>query len=415
MKAEILTIGDEILLGQIVNTNATFISRKLVKIGIDPRWITVVGDSEEEILNALKIAFARADVLVVTGGLGPTHDDITKYAVAKFFNSPIILNADLYEKLRKRFAERGRVMPEVNRNQAEVPQKATILPNLIGTAPGLLFRESGKFCFILPGVPAEMERLLQDAVIPFLSIHASSEKSCLSYETLRTTGIFESKLMEKLGDIQPILRRVKLAFLPHYYGVDLRLTVKSASKAECEERLREAEKLIRAAIDSYIYGVDDETLEQKVAELLVKVDARVAVAESCTGGLLSHKLTNVPGSSGYFLGGVVAYSNFAKMTVLGVQADTLRQFGAVSGQTAKEMAEGVRNLLKADFGLSTTGIAGPTGGTEEKPVGLVYIGFSDGTTPTAKKLIFTNDRLANKERSSYAALELLRRYLKKII
>jgi len=248
-----------------------------------------------------------------------------------------------------------------------------------------------------------------------LSAHASSEKNCLSYKTLRTTGIFESKLMEKLGDLQPIQRLVSLAFLPHYYGVDLRLTVKSSSKTDCTERLREAEKLIRGRIDSYIYGVDDETLEQKVAELLVKANARVAVAESCTGGLLSHKLTNVPGSSGYFLGGVVAYSNSAKMTVLGVQANTLRQFGAVSEQTAKEMAEGVRNLLKADFGLSTTGIAGPSGGTKEKPVGLVYIGFSDGTSITAKKLIFTNDRLANKERSSYAALELIRRHLQKII
>ena len=415
MKAELLTIGDEILLGQIVNTNAVFISRKLVKIGIDPRWITVVGDSEGEILDALKIAFARADVLVVTGGLGPTNDDITKYTVAKFFNSPIVLNTDLYEKLQKRFTERGRVMPEVNRNQAEVPQKATILPNPIGTAPGLLFQESGKFCFVLPGVPAEMERLLQGSVIPFLSAHASSEKNCLSYKTLRTTGIFESKLMEKLGDLQPIQRLVSLAFLPHYYGVDLRLTVKSSSKTDCTERLREAEKLIRGRIDSYIYGVDDETLEQKVAELLVKANARVAVAESCTGGLLSHKLTNVPGSSDYFLGGVVAYSNSAKMDVLGVQANTLRQFGAVSEQTAKEMAEGVRNLLKADFGLSTTGIAGPSGGTKEKPVGLVYIGFSDGTSITAKKLIFTNDRLANKERSSYAALELIRRHLQKII
>jgi len=415
MKAEILTIGDEILLGQIVNTNATFISRKLVKIGIDPRWITVVGDSEEEILNALKIAFTRADVLIVTGGLGPTHDDITKYAVAKFFNSPIVLNAGLYEKLRKRFAERGRVMPAVNRNQAEVPQKATILPNPIGTAPGLLFRESGKFCFVLPGVPAEMERLVQDSVIPFLSTHAPSEKSCISYKTLRTTGIFESRLMETLGDLQPIQQFAKLAFLPHYYGVDLRLTVKSSSKKECERRLREAEKLIRGKIDSYIYGEDDETLEQKVAELLFKTNARVATAESCTGGLLSHKFTNVPGSSNYFLGGVVAYSNSAKMKVLGVQADTLRQFGAVSEQTAKEMAEGVRNLLGADFALSTTGIAGPTGGTKDKPVGLVFIGFSDGTTITAKKLIFTSDRLANKERSSYAALELLRRHLQKII
>ncbi|NOY79019.1 MAG: competence/damage-inducible protein A [Calditrichaeota bacterium] len=415
MKAEILTIGDEILLGQIVNTNATFISQKLVQLGVDPRWITVVGDSETEILDALKIAFTRADVLVVTGGLGPTHDDITKYAVAKFFNSPIVFNKDLFERLRKGFAERGWVMPAVNRNQAEVPQKATILPNPIGTAPGLLFEESGKVCFVLPGVPAEMERLIQDSVIPFLRTHSSSEKSCLSYKTLRTTGISESRLVEKLGDLQPIQQLVRVAFLPHYYGVDLRLTVRDSSKEACERRLRKAERLIRSRIDLYIYGENDETLEQKVAELLFKMHATIAVAESCTGGLLSHKLTNVPGSSAYFLGGVVAYSNSAKMAVLGVQAETLRQFGAVSEQTAKEMAEGVRTLLGADFALSTTGIAGPTGGTKEKPVGLVFIGFSDGTTTTAKKFIFSNDRLANKERSSYAALEFLRRHIQKII
>ena len=415
MKAEILTIGDEILLGQITNTNATYISQSLLRTGVDPRWITTVGDSEKEILDALKIAYKRADVIIITGGLGPTHDDITKYAVARFFDSNIVLNSDLYEKLKIRFAERGRVMPQVNRNQAEVPEKAAILPNPIGTAPGLLFQESGKFCFVLPGVPAEMKQLFQQAVVPFLSKHGTGGRTCISYKTLRTTGIFESKLMEVLGNIQEIQQFARLAFLPHYCGVDLRLTVKSTSSEDCKKRLKTAEEFIRSKINSYIYGEDGETLEEKVADYLFRLKKRVAVAESCTGGLLAHKFTNVPGSSDYFLAGVVAYSNSAKMKILGVNPETLRQFGAVSEETAKEMAEGVRSLVGSDFGLSTTGIAGPAGGSKEKPVGLVYIGFSDGTTISARKFIFTNDRLANKERSSYAALETLRRYLQKII
>ncbi|GBD93723.1 nicotinamide-nucleotide amidohydrolase PncC [bacterium BMS3Abin05] len=415
MKAEILNIGDEILLGQIANTNAMFISRSLVKAGVVLRWITVVGDSKEEILQSLKTAFRRADVVIITGGLGPTHDDVTKYAVSEYFGSPIVFNPELYGKLIKRFEERGLKMPEVSRNQAEVPAKARILPNPLGTAPGLHFEESGKHCFVLPGVPAEMRRIVEDSIVPFFLKHTGGARSCLRYKTLRTTGIFESRLMEMLGDVREIEQFAKLAFLPHTAGVDLRLTVMSRSHEDCRQRLERAEALVRNKVNRYIFGEDDDTLEERVAALLFKQKRTIAAAESCTGGLLSHKLTNVPGSSNYFLGSVIAYSNEVKMNVLGVSSQTLEQFGAVSESTAKEMAEGVRNRLGADFGLSTTGIAGPGGGTPEKPVGLVYIGFSDGTAIAAKKFIFTNDRLANKERSSAAALDYLRRHLLKII
>ncbi len=415
MKAEILNVGDEILLGQIVNTNATFLSKALVRVGVEPKWITVLGDSREAILGALKIAFQRADVLILTGGLGPTHDDVTKYAVAEFFHSPLKVDPTLFQKLKKRFEERGRPMPEINRNQAEVPTKATVLPNPIGTAPGLLFEKRNKLCFVLPGVPMEMKRLTEESVVPILRQRQKSGGTCLRFKTLRTTGIFESKLADVLGDVRAIEQYAKLAFLPHFSGVDLRLTVQSESETDCAERLRKAEEQIRAKVNSYIYGEDDETLEEKVAELLFRTGQTVSVAESCTGGLVSHKLTNVPGSSRYFDRAVVSYSNRAKIENLGVSPATLEQFGAVSEETAREMAEGVRKLAGTDWGLSTTGIAGPGGGTPEKPVGLVYIGLAGTTGTTVRRFIFTTDRLANKERATYAALELLRRNLLKII
>ncbi len=415
MKAEIVNVGDEILLGQIVNTNATFLSKALVSAGIEPKWITVLADDREAILNGLKIALKRADVVVVTGGLGPTHDDLTKYAAAEFFQSPLKINPDIYEGLKRRFEERGRPMPEVNRNQAEVPTKATILSNPIGTAPGLLFEKDGKLCFILPGVPREMERMTRESVLPILARRFEKKRTCLRFKTLRTTGIFESKLMEVLGDVQKIEQVAKVAFLPHFYGVDVRLTVKSNSDSECEERLKKAEALVRARVERYIYGVDEDTLEQKVAELLFQTKQTVAVAESCTGGLLSHKLTNVPGSSDYFDRAVISYSNRSKIENLGVSPHTLEQFGAVSEETAREMAEGVRKMAGTNWGLSTTGIAGPGGGTAEKPVGLVYIGLSGEEESTVRRFIFTTDRLANKERAAYAALEILRRRLLKFI
>ncbi len=415
MKAEIVNVGDEILLGQIVNTNATFLSQALVNAGVEPRWITVLGDSREDILNGLEVAFRRADVVLITGGLGPTHDDVTKYAVAEFFQSPLTIDPELYEKLKRRFEARGRPMPEVNRNQAEVPVKATVLPNPAGTAPGLFFEENGRLCFVLPGVPMEMRRLTEESVLPILTQKLKNKGACLRFKTLRTTGIFESKLMEVLGDVAAVEKFASLAFLPHFFGVDLRLTVKSNSASECEKRLQQAENLIRAKVGKYIYGEDNETLEEKVAELLFRTKQTVAVAESCTGGLVSHKLTNIPGSSEYFDRAIVSYSNQAKMENLGVSPQTLEQFGAVSEQTAREMAEGVRQMAGTDWGLSTTGIAGPGGGTAEKPVGLVYIGLSGERETVVRRFIFTNDRLANKERAAYAALELLRRNLLKII
>jgi len=409
MKAEILSIGDELLIGQVVNTNASYIGQKLTALGFDVKWITTVGDDQEELRKVLDAAFQRADVIIATGGLGPTHDDVTTKAVAEFFGARLVLKPEILDRIGRVFERRGLEMPKVNEAQAYVPDNAQLIDNRVGTAPGLMFERQGKYLFVLPGVPQEMKAMMEETVLPFLKSKGAGQAILMT--TLRTVGLPESMLYEKIGDIAALEQLVSVAFLPTRGGVDVRLTARGADEEECRQRLEEAENRIRKRAGEYIYATGDEGLEQVVAHLLFEKKLTLAVAESCTGGLLAHRLTNIPGSSEYFERGIIAYSNRAKRELLGVPAEVIDTHGAVSAESAVAMAEGVRRVAETHIGISITGIAGPTGGTPEKPVGLVYIGYADAATRFAQKHIFTTERLLNKERSAQAALEILRRRL----
>ncbi len=409
MRAEIISIGDELLTGLTVNSNGAFIGEKLAGLGYDVRWITTVGDNEEDLTHALSQAYQRASVVIVTGGLGPTHDDITMSVVARFFNSGIVFKEEILKKIEARFHKMGRKMSPANRGQAEVPEKAETIENAIGTAPGLLFKQEGRQFFIMPGVPAEMRRMMEKSVLPILESQGSGR--IMRSKMLRTVGIPESDLYEMIRTVPEIFPDIKLSFLPQAPGVVIRLVVTGASVEACDEKLAKGCDMIREKVGIFIYADADISLENVVAEWLLRKHWTIAVAESCTGGLISHKLTNVPGSSNYFNRGVVAYSNEAKMQILGVPEEILLKHGAVSSETAIAMAEGVRRISGTDIGLSTTGIAGPGGATISKPVGLIYMGYADGTRSLSEKHHFGKDRKWNKLRSAVTALDLVRRVL----
>lgn len=410
MVIEIVTVGDELLVGLVVNTNASYLGKRLTANGFEVKWMTTVGDDPATLKEAIANAMSRADIVILTGGLGPTPDDITRNVAAEFFESGFIYKPEILERLKQAFAARGIKMAAVNEVQAQVPEKARIIDNPVGTAPGLLFEKDGKQCFILPGVPSEMKAMCEATVFPMLKGRGQT----ILQKTIRTTGIAESTLFERLGDIKILEALAKVAFLPKSAGVDIRLTVQGNDPVACEIRLTKALQIVRENAGGFIYAYDDGDLEDVVAQLFFATKKTIAVAESCSGGLLANRLTNVSGSSAYFERGVVAYSNRAKMEILGVPADFIEKFGAVSAECAVAMAEGVRRISGADLGVSTTGIAGPTGGTPEKPVGLVYIGFAKAGESYSKHMQFINDRITNKERTVQAALNLLRKELGQI-
>ena len=406
IQAEIISVGDELLTGIVTNTNAAYIGQKLTEFGYQVSWITTVGDDEEKLISVLEQAYNRASLIIITGGLGPTHDDVTKRVVSKFFDSKIIFKPDLLSKIEERFRKMDKKMAEVNREQAEVPEKAELIENELGTAPGFVFIKNERTFFVLPGVPSEMKGMMEKSVLPRLKNEKGRVAVCS--KLLLTTGIVESDLYQRVKNLPDEFPDVKLAFLPKVSGVVIRLM---AYGLFCKENLLQVETLIRKKVGKFIYGENDTTIEKVVADLLSKKKLTIAVAESCTGGLVSHKLTNVPGSSNYFNRGVVAYSNRAKIEILGVPEKTIKTHGAVSPDTALAMAEGVKHISETDIGLSTTGIAGPGGGTPAKPVGLVYIGYVDNKRSFFEEHHFTRDRWWNKERSAVTALDLVRRVL----
>ncbi len=408
MTAEIISIGNELLNGKTVNTNATYIAQQLYKIGVAISWIQTIGDDAEAIRQALKLALQRADVVLVTGGLGPTHDDITKKTVAEFFNKRLVFREDLLEKVRERFARRGIKMPEINRNQALVPEDVRLMDNPVGTALGMIFEKEGKFTFVMPGVPREMQAMLEDSVIPFL--RERCQECRVEVNLFRTTGIPESSIYERIEKDLPDFSSYEIAFLPKFTGVDVRV-IRRGRDITDQEKFERFTRMLYEKIGNFIYTTEDKELEEVVGELLREQQKTISVAESCTGGLVQDKITDVPGSSDYFMGGMVTYSNEAKMKFLGVKDESLRQYGAVSEVVAKEMAAGVRQAVGTDIAVSTTGIAGPTGATPTKPVGLVYVGLASADRVMARKFLFGNDRRINKERAAQAALDLVRRYL----
>ena len=415
MQATVLTIGDELLIGQVRDTNAAWLGEQLTLAGAVLRRMATVGDDEQALQSELRRSLSESDLVVATGGLGPTRDDKTRRAVADLFGAELVLREDILDEIRARFARRGRAMPESNRSQAMIPAGFEALPNLAGTAPGL-WREirrgeaAGSMLALLPGVPHEMQRLFTEEVLP--RVRRRGGLQVIAHRTLRTAGIGESALQEAAGDLSGMLSEtLRLAWLPGLGGVRLRITAFGDQRDEAEERVAELEARLRERVGHYIYGANDETLEEVVGQMLRERGLTVAVAESCTGGYVAHTLTNVPGSSDWMAGGVVAYANRAKVDALGVSPGAFRRHGAVSENVAAQMADGVRRRLGADLGLSTTGVAGPSGGTPEKPVGTVWIGYADTGGASARRLQLAQDRLLNKRLAAAALLDHVRKKL----
>jgi nicotinamide-nucleotide amidase len=410
LKAEIISIGDELLIGQVINSNQAHIAEKLNTVGVFSDRMTTVGDNEGEILDSFRTALATHDIVTVTGGLGPTHDDITRAVVCKFFNTDLVVNHEALENVKRIFARRHMPPRKVNEDQALVPRDCTVIQNRLGTAPGYFFERSGKFFFVMPGVPYEMKAMMDDFVLPFLK--KQNTGLVIRHLTLKTTGIPESFLAEQIGDVNALFppnSGTSLAFLPSPLGVRLRITTKAQSADEAEQRILDIETKIRAQVEKYIYATDDIELEEILGKLLKEQKLTIAIAESCTGGLIADRITNISGSSEYFERGMITYSNHSKMHELGVPSDYIKLHGAVSRQVAEAMAFGIRTKANTDIGLSTTGIAGPTGGSTEKPVGLVFIGYSDKNETLAMQFTFGGERRLIKERTAQAALELVRR------
>ena len=403
MNIALITIGNELLAGFTVNTNAAWIGNHVIQTGGNIVWHQTIGDSKEEIHVSLNQIPKDINAVIITGGLGPTHDDVTAHALYKYANDIPVFDEKYWQYLQDKLAKRNLKLPEINRNQSMKPVKGTIIPNPIGSARGLHFQVEGRDLFVLPGVPREMKAMMESTVLPWI---ADQSAGGLTVRTIRTTGIMESGLAEKIGDIVDALAdEIKIAFLPQFTGVDIR--VSSTDKDAVDQKVYE----INVQAGKYIYGYDNDQLEEKVGQLLNANNLSISTAESCTGGLVGHRLTNVSGSSDYYLGGIVSYSNSVKENNLGVAIETLNKHGAVSYETAIEMAENVRSKLDSDLGLAITGIAGPRGGTDEKPVGLTYIALANGKDTMVKEFRFLTERILNKNASCQAALNMVRLYL----
>ena len=404
MNAALITIGNELLSGFTVNTNASWIGLELGKIGIEITVHHTIQDNKRDIIFELEKLSKKASAVIVTGGLGPTHDDVTASAFYSYFDDSPVFDEEYWNDLTDRFSKINYKIPDVNRNQAMKPQKGEVIQNELGSARGLYFKKGGCHIFALPGVPKEMKAMINDSVIPILKDQITNP---LITRTIRTTGIPESALAEKINEkIKIDYSQCSVAFLPKLTGVDIRLSCRNI------KIIQDIEEILTPVIEKYVYGYDDVSLEEVVGNRLRELGLTLATAESCTGGLLGHRITGVSGSSDYYLGGVVSYNNKAKMELLGVKKQTLEKFGSVSEETVREMAQGVKSLFKTDLGISISGIAGPTGGSPEKPVGLIYIGLSSEKEVTIKKFNFFRDRDSNKRISSQVALNMIRLALK---
>lgn len=419
MNAAVISIGDELLIGQVINTNASYLSAKLLEIGIPVEKVITLPDDEKEILQGFKSVFSEYDVTIVTGGLGPTHDDITLKCISEFFKSKLIRDEKVLKHVKSIFKRRKMPMPDINYEQALIPDVSIAFENT-GTAPGILIDKENKIFCAMPGVPREMKYITENSLVPYLvkKYKKRKDRRVIIHKTLHTIGISESLLYQKTGDVNEITLKknnfeIGLAFLPSNYETRLRVMAKANSIQTAQRELNKAIEKLKSRVGKYIYSYDESLLHKVIGDLLRKKKLTIAAAESCTGGLISSKITDVSGSSDYFLDSVVSYSNQSKINLLGVKKSTLKKYGAVSKQTAIEMAEGIRRRSGADIGISTTGIAGPTGGTKNKPVGLIWIGYSDKNVSFAKDFYFTKDRLRNKEVMSKMALEILRRQLLK--
>jgi len=408
VKAEIIAVGDELLYGQIVDTNSHWISQELDLIGVKVIHRTTVGDDREAMLASFRAAEQRADIVLITGGLGPTSDDLTKPLLAEYFNSPIILVPEALEDVRLFFEKRGRQLTELNSLQAHLPANCTYVRNEVGTAPGMWFVENGAVWMSMPGVPHEMKKLMTDFVLPELK--KRFDLPVIYHKVLKTVGIGESWLASLISEWEKRLpEHIKLAYLPSLGEVKLRLTAIGRDHAQMASEVGEQIEKVLPLISQYLYGLDKESLPEVIGKLLKNKNKTLALAESCSGGYISHLITGIAGSSSYFNGSIVPYHNRFKVAALGVKEETLSTTGAVSEETVREMAKNVRQKFDADFGLSVSGIAGPSGGSEEKPVGTVWLAcdFEGGTV--TKKLQLSNERGINIQYTAVYALDLLRK------
>ena len=411
INAEIITIGDEILIGQIVDSNSAWMAKQLNNIGINVFQITSVSDNEQHIINAINESRSRAEIILMTGGLGPTKDDITKNTLCRYFNSKLVFDEKAYAQVVQRFKMFGKDVTPVNRKQAELPVNCTPLYNLLGTASGMWFEKNEKVLISLPGVPYEMKAIMEQDVIPRLK--KQFKLPFIFHRTILTQGAGESFLADLISEWESNLpTQIKLAYLPSPGMVKLRLTANSDSEKIKKDIASQIEK-VKPLIEKFIYGHDDETLEQIVGKLLVGKKKTISTAESCTGGYIAHLITSVPGSSDYFSGSVVSYANSVKEFFLNVDRKILQLHGAVSEQVVLAMVQNIKEKFKTDYAISTSGIAGPSGGTQEKPVGTVWIGISTPDKTFAKLFRFGDDRMRIIRVTALTALNLLRKELLK--
>jgi nicotinamide-nucleotide amidase len=411
MKAYIISIGDELLIGQVINKNAAYIASKMNQLSVDVVKICDIPDNIELIKNEIDAGFKAADLVLVTGGLGPTHDDVTREAIVSYFDTELVLNEDALENVKKFLDKRGIEFKEIHETQGYLPKIAEMIPNTKGTAPGMWIKKEDKYLAVMPGVPIEMKSMVDDFICSRLRTMIEYNGPTVLRKTLLTTGLPESELFLKLGDIDALLDGASLAFLPSQFGVRMRISVEGETREEATDKLLLIEQKLRGKVGRYIYGVDNQKLEEVVAKLLIDRDMTISTAESCTGGLIASRLTDIPGASDYFERGIVSYSNGAKVELLNVDEETLQTNGAVSPEVAEQMATGIRQSCGTELGLAVTGIMGPTGATLNKPIGLVYIGLADEEKCLVKEFHFGDDRLINKDKTAQQALEMVRRHL----
>lgn len=410
MKAEIITIGDEILIGQIIDTNSAWIAEQFNLNGIEIYQVTSVHDDVDHIAEALAKAEEKVDLVLLTGGLGPTKDDITKIALCRYFNTRLAFHEPTFNWIKERFKNRNIDLNKLNRDQALMPEACQVLHNKVGTAPGMWFEKNDTIFISVPGVPFEMMYLVEHEILPRLQKNGKAK--AIFHKTIQTQGLPESMLAERIENWELSLpKNIKLAYLPNPMSVRLRLSAIGTSLDELKQQVAEETDRLKQLIPEHIFGYDNETLAEVTGRLLLDRGLTLAVAESCTGGYTSHLLTLVPGSSAYYKGGITAYSNELKENLLNVPSDVINEHGAVSEPVVRQMAEGVRKVFNAGYSLATSGIAGPGGGTDEKPVGTVWIAVSGPQKTVTEKYIFGDNRERNIIRSSQTALQMLRRML----
>jgi len=406
-KASIISIGNELLNGQTVDTNTTWLCAKLISVGIPTVSSYTIVDDIEEIAGCIGKASAQADIILITGGLGPTDDDVTRQAVAKFLNTKLVLDGDVLEKIQNFFKTRRYNMPEKNKIQAYIPEKTSPIQNDLGTAAGILYKEEKKLIAAMPGVPAEMKKMMLNTVLP--EIEKNSSGQCVVIKKLKCFGAGESKIAEMLGDLMDRNRNPIINCTVDYGIITLHVVATGSSRAEAERMAVNDIDKLKNMLGDLVFGQDNQGLPEVVAEMLTRKGLTLALAESCTGGMIAEWLTDIPGASKYFGYGWVTYSNQAKQSQLGVKEEIIEKYGAVSAETAFEMAKNARKIANSDLGVAVTGIAGPAGGSEQKPVGLVYIAIASKNGTETKKFIFArNDRHFIRTRTAQTALNLLR-------